>query len=119
MQRTDSRYLMLCVAHILGAVCSPAHASEGGASFYLLGSGGPEAAVMPPVTGLYFDDTLYIYDGSAEADRQFVVGGNVVAGIDATIVGVFPSCSGCPQRNSSAEPWGLEFRFPMVRPLSM
>ena len=64
-------------------------ASEGGASFYLLGSGGPGAAETPPLTGIFFDNTLYAYDGSARAERQFVVGGNLVAGLDATIIADF------------------------------
>ena len=68
---------------------SSALASEGGASFYLLGSGGPGAAEMPPLTGVFFDSTLYIYDGSAQAERQFVIGGNLVAGLDATIAADF------------------------------
>ncbi|MCJ8158087.1 transporter [Sphingomonas sp. LaA6.9] len=77
----------------MGAACAlgatPARASEGGASFYLLGSGGPGAAVMPPVEGVFLDNTIYIYDASAGADRQFVIGGNVVAGLDVTVAAEF------------------------------
>jgi len=79
--------LVIALAAAVGA--TPAAASEGGASLYLLGSGGPGAAVLPPVEGVFFDNTLYYYDGSAEASRQFVVGGNLVAGLDATIVADF------------------------------
>lgn len=80
------------LAFALATAISPAstaYASEGGASFYLLGSGGPEAAVMPPLEGVFFDNTIYIYDGSASADRQFVIGGNVVAGAEVTLVADF------------------------------
>ena len=75
----------------LGAVCAvlifnqPAQASEGGASIYLLGSGGPGVAIMPPLQGIFFQNTFYDYDGSASADRNFEIGGNVVAGVNASI----------------------------------
>ena len=68
---------------------TPAEASEGGASFYLLGSGGPGAAILPPIRGVFFDNTFYYYDGKAEAQRQFDVGGNLVAGIEARIAADF------------------------------
>lgn len=74
------------VSAFAGGTC---HASEGGASFYLLGGGGPEAAVLPPVEGVFFDNTIYVYDGSASADRQLVIGGNVVAGVDVTLAADF------------------------------
>lgn len=71
----------------LGALCfaAPAHASENGVSFYLLGSGGPGTAMLPPIEGIFFDNSYYHYHGEAKADRQFIVGGNLVAGLDATI----------------------------------
>lgn len=68
---------------------SAAFASEGGASFYLLGSGGPGVAVLPPVRGIFFDNTFFYYHGEAKAERQFLVGGNLVAGLDATIIADF------------------------------
>ena len=85
-------------AAILAA--SPAKASEGGASFYLLGSGGPGAAVMPPVEGIFFDNTFYFYSGEASADRQFVVGGNLVAGLDAKIIADFATVLWVPGTNA-------------------
>ena len=69
---------------------SPAEASEGGTSFYLLGSGGPGAAILPPVRGLFFDNTFHFH-GEAKGGRQFVVGGNLVAGLDATVNADFPT----------------------------
>ena len=72
----------------IGIACvasGPAQASEGGASFYLLGSGGPGAAVLPPVRGIFFDNTLLHYRGHSNGERQLVVGGNVVAGLRAKI----------------------------------
>ena len=61
------------MADWLGAAC--AAAAEGGQSFSLLGSGGPEAAVSPPVQGVFVDNLFYVYDGSAAAGKQFEVGG--------------------------------------------
>ncbi len=71
------------------AVGTPSLASEGGASFYLLGSGGPGTGELPPISGVFFDNTSYYYHGSANAERRFVIGGNVVAGLDATILADF------------------------------
>lgn len=78
--------LLLLAALIVPAIhAGPAHASEGGTSFYLLGSGGPGNAVLPPVEGLFLDDMFYYYSGRASVSREFVVGGSLVAGVDADI----------------------------------
>jgi hypothetical protein len=79
--------LALAGVAVLGA--GEAQASEGGASLYLLGSGGPGAAVLPPVEGVFFDNTFYWYDGKAEAAREFVLNGKVVLGLEATIAADF------------------------------
>ncbi len=73
----------------LAAGAHQAQASEGGASLYLLGSGGPGNAIMPPLKGVFFDNQVYYYKGSGSADKQFVVGGNVVSGLDAKILADF------------------------------
>lgn len=86
---SPSKSRVWTVASILAPVLvysAPAHASEGGASFYLLGGGGPEAAMLPPVRGIFFDNTAFYYHGKAKGDGQFVVGGNVVAGLRASLV---------------------------------
>jgi len=87
------------VSGSLAMVGTPALASEGGASFYLLGSGGPGAGELPPISGIFFDNTFYYYHGSARAERQFVVGGNLVAGLDATIVADFATVEWIPTTN--------------------
>jgi hypothetical protein len=74
---------MLTSAALFSA--SAAHASEGGASFYLLGSGGPGAAVLPPIRGIFFDNTLLHYSGKSQGGKNFVVGGSLVAGLRAKI----------------------------------
>lgn len=89
----------LVIALAAACAAAPAAASEGGASLYLLGSGGPGAAVLPPVEGVFFDSTFYWYDGSVEASREFVIGGNVVAGLDATIAADFLTALWVPSTN--------------------
>jgi hypothetical protein len=76
-----------------------ARGSEGGASFYLLGSGGPEAAILPPLPGVFFSDTAYYYSASASGSHEFVVGGNVVAGLDAKIAADFATVLWAPTTN--------------------
>jgi len=66
-----------------------AQASESGVSFYLLGTGGPGAAVLPPIEGVFLSNTAYYYHGSTDADRQFPIGGAVVAGVKASIAADF------------------------------
>src|SRR5688572_7865516 len=79
----------LAIALAAASAATPAAASEGGASLYLLGSGGPGAAVLPPVEGVFFNNMFYFYDGSVEAEREFLINGNVVLGLDATIAADF------------------------------
>jgi hypothetical protein len=76
-----------------------AHAAEGGASLYLLGSGGPDAAVMPPLVGVYVDTTGYYYDGSGGGGKEFEVGGNVVANLRARIAADFTTVVWVPTTN--------------------
>jgi hypothetical protein len=84
-------FLALSAAAGLAVVGAPAAASEGGASMYLLGSGGPGAAILPPIQGVFLANTLYYYSGETGADARLPLGGNVAAGIDATIVANFTS----------------------------
>lgn len=85
-KRAKKTTLIGCGVAMAGALLAgEASASEGGASVYLLGSGGPGVAILPPLAGIFFSTTQYHYDGSAEGGRQFPVGGNVVAGLDAKV----------------------------------
>lgn len=61
---------------------SIAFAAESGVGFYLLGSKGPMAGIVPP-PGAYIQNDVYFYSGSAGASRDFPVAGQVVANIDA------------------------------------
>ena len=94
-----ARLLAAAMGIAAAIAASPAQATEGGASLYLLGSGGPGVAEMPPLEGVYFDNMIYVYSGDASASGQFVVGGNVVAGLEATIVADFASTLWVPSTN--------------------
>lgn len=70
---------------------APAWATEGGASFYLLGSGGPQAAVLPPLKGVYFANTFFYYDGASRLDKPLIYNGNILANVKGTIAADFPT----------------------------
>ena len=76
--------LQLTFACCLTAWASTANATENATSVYLLGTGGPGAAIMPPLEGIFIDNTAYLYDGSAAGGRDLIFGGNVASGIDAS-----------------------------------
>lgn len=97
--KTLSRFLATATTIAASMLANQASATEGGASLYLLGSGGPGTAEMPPLEGVYLDNTIWVYSGEAKADRQFVVGGNVVAGLEATIVADFLTVLWVPSTN--------------------
>jgi hypothetical protein len=78
---------------------STAHADEGGSSIYLLGSGAPNAAVLPPLPGVFLDDSFYIYDGSVGASKDFIINGKVVANVSATIAADFTTLLWVPTTN--------------------
>lgn len=101
----------------LAFLSQPANAAEGGSSVYLLGSGGPEAAVLPPVEGLFLDNTYYYYDGDIAADRSLVVGGKVVLGFDATIVAQFTTALWVPSTNFLGGTVALGLALPIGAPM--
>jgi hypothetical protein len=101
-------------AAVFGA--QQAKASEGGASIYLLGSGGPGAAVMPPLEGVFFANTLYHYDGKAGANRQFLLGGNLVAGLDVDVNADFATAIWVPTTNLAGGTFALGAILPVGRP---
>lgn len=114
-QRSSSG-LILAVGLAAAGLAQAARASEGGASFYLLGSGGPEAAIMPPLEGVFLTNTAYYYHGAAGGDRQFQVGGNVVAGLQATIAADFPIVLWVPSTNFLGGVLGFGGSVPVGQP---
>lgn len=113
--RTFFRFLTAVVA---GMTAGPLYAAEGGASFYLLGSGGPGAGEMPPLEGVYLDNTIWVYDGQAKANRQFVVGGNVVAGLKVTIAADFLTLLWVPSTNVLGGTLALGGAVPVGAPIA-
>ena len=105
-----------CALVAAAAAASPARATEGGESFYLLGSGGPETAVAPPVEGVFFDNTFYYYSGNTEAAREFVLGGKVVAGLDAEVVADFATVLWVPSTDVAGGTLSLGAVLPVGRP---
>jgi hypothetical protein len=94
-----TRGLTLAIVATAALLAGQAHAAEGGASLYLLGSGGPEAAVMPPLPGVFFDNTFYYYDAGAGAGKEFQLGGNVVANLRARVGADFATVVWVPTTN--------------------
>ncbi len=102
---------------IAWAACAgQARASESGASVYLLGTGGPEAAIMPPVQGVFFANTAYYYSGSAGGGKEFTLGGHVVADLKANIAADFPSVAWVPSTDIAGGTLMLGAALPGGRP---
>jgi hypothetical protein len=92
--------LGLAVVLLAGVLTTPsAQASENGTSFYLLGSGGPGAAILPPISGVFLANTGFYYDGSSGLSRQFPINGQIAAGIHGTIAADFPTVLWVPTTN--------------------
>lgn len=74
------------------AVLAPAlaYGAEGGAGFYLLGSKGPSAAVMPP-PGVYFQNDLYFFSGDVGAGKELPTGGRLAVGVQGDAVIELPT----------------------------
>ncbi len=75
---------ILAVALLASAsvvVACPAQAVEYGISNYLLGYSIPMSGYTPP-TGIYYQNTFYLYDGSAGRNVQFPFGRVAALGID-------------------------------------
>lgn len=89
-----------------------AHASESGANIYLLGLGGPGAAIMPPVPGIFLDNMAYFYSGSGGGSTQLELGGNVVAGVHGSIPAYFGTLLWQPD----AKLFGADFNFGVAVP---
>lgn len=73
---------------------------------------------MPPLEGVFFDLTYYVYSGSAQADRQFVIGGNVVAGPDVTLVAGFPTVLWVPTTNFLGGTFAIGASVPIGAPIA-
>jgi hypothetical protein len=80
---------------VLGAsallIASTAQAAESGAGFYLLGSKGPGAALLPP-PGVFFSKDMYYYSGSLGGNLKLpTTGGKLAVGVDGNAFIVLPT----------------------------
>lgn len=98
------------------SLASPALASEGGTSFYLLGSGGPGAAKLPPIEGIFLDNTTYYYAGSVGGERPFAIGGNIVADVDVSVIANFTTLLWVPSTDFAGGTLALGGTFAVGTP---
>ncbi|AOF92481.1 transporter [Sinorhizobium sp. RAC02] len=71
-------------------LAAPVHAAEGGAGFYLLGSKGPAAAILPP-PGVFFQNDIYIYSGDLGGGTELPTGGKIAVGVDGSAIVEVPT----------------------------
>lgn len=71
----------LSLAFSCASLASATFAAEGGAGFYLLGTKGPAAAILPP-SGVYFSNDFYYYSGNMGGSKELATGGKIAVGID-------------------------------------
>jgi hypothetical protein len=116
MPRYVRRLLPIACLMVPAIQAGPAHASEGGTSFYLLGSGGPGNAVLPPVEGIFLDTMFYYYSGRASGSRKLPIGGKVVAGLDADIIANFTTLVWVPSTEFLGGTVGVGGILPIGRP---
>lgn len=71
-----------CLAYLGGSLflVRPVKSVEYGLGSYLLGYSLPMAGYTPPPE-VYFSDTFYLYQGSANANINFPIGRNTAAGV--------------------------------------
>jgi hypothetical protein len=91
--------LLGAAAIICSLIAHPALASEDAANLYLLGSGGPGVAIMPPLKGIFFDSTTYFYTGESTADKTFNFNGHLIANVNGMIAANFATLLFVPTTN--------------------
>lgn len=104
-------YRLACV-FALGAATYSAEAAEGGATLYLLGSGGPGTAIQPPIEGVFFANTLYHYDANAGGTLRFTLGGNLVVGVEANVLANFATVLWVPTTDLAGGTLGMGIALP-------
>jgi hypothetical protein len=82
----------------------------------LLGTGGPGVAIMPPLEGIFVDNTAYLYDGSAAGGRDFIFGGNVASNVEASAFINISSALWVPTTNFAGGTLALGLAVPVGGP---
>ncbi|NSZ66935.1 transporter [Agrobacterium tumefaciens] len=90
MGRTILKTAGIALSGAVFCMSGQSHAAEGGAGFYLLGSKGPAAAVMPP-PGVFFQNDFYIYSGDLGGNAQLPTGGKLAVGVEGKAVIEIPT----------------------------
>jgi hypothetical protein len=71
---------------------TPAMAAESGKGVYLLGFRSSYAGVLPG-PGAFYQNDVYLYGGSANANVNLPIGGELALGVDATVLLELPTVS--------------------------
>jgi hypothetical protein len=100
--------LLACCAVYAGA----ATAAEGGAGFYLLGSKGPGAAIMPPA-GVFFQNDFYYYSGDLGGGKKLQTGGKLAVGVDGKAAIAIPTAIVVLPENFLGGKVGLSMSLPL------
>ena len=77
-------------ASLAALVAWDARAAENAAGIYLLGVRGPMAGYVPP-PGLYFQNDVYLYSGSANASRELPFNGQLIAEVKGKMAAEIPT----------------------------
>jgi hypothetical protein len=102
---------------LVGTNAVPAAADENGASVYLLGSGVPGAGELPPLPGLFFDNSIYVYSGGLSSRKDFQLSGNIVADVDATLPADFVTFLWVPTTNAGGGTLAIGGALPVAAPM--
>jgi hypothetical protein len=78
------------VALLLATLGLPALAAENGTGFYLLGTRGAGAAIMPPA-GLFFQKTYYYYAGDLGGGKSLPTGGKLAVDVKGDVFFILPT----------------------------
>ncbi|MGH6964833.1 MAG: SphA family protein, partial [Phenylobacterium sp.] len=79
-------------------------------------TGGPGVALMPPIQGVFFANSAYYYDGKGGGGKNFLLGGNLVAGLKAKVVADFPTALWVPTTNLGGGTLALGLILPFGEP---
>jgi hypothetical protein len=89
-RQTVNRIATACLLTTATLATQASHAAENGIGVYLLGSKGPDAAVLPP-EGVFWQNDFYLYDGSVSGSKPLPIAGRVTLNASETLPIVLPT----------------------------